>query len=238
MTFNLRQRSRGTGHAALPPRAWIFAAALAGLASGVFADQGAKGAALQHPQPVAPDPAFSKPATENLASPEMLRAFLTELRQTRRPQSFCFVQQVFPPSMPTPRDLPWCGWSGSPDRVSTDCGCVHHSHPAHRALHRTLTPQAGEWGWRTESRSTSRPMWWRMRRRSAPAPTSSLGPGWTAFGTNAGSSAPSCVCPHFGHRIPETRHGEHSTLPCRLIGAPANTLHKKNRCVSAPALSR
>lgn len=112
MTFNLRQRSRGTGHAALPPRAWIFAAALAGLASGVFADQGAKGAALQHPQPVAPDPAFSKPATENLASPEMLRAFLTELRQTRRPQSFCFVQQVFPPSNADPQGsaLVWMEW--------------------------------------------------------------------------------------------------------------------------------
>lgn len=113
MTFHSRLRLRGPRHPALRPRPWIFAATLVALASGALADQGAKGAALRQSERVAPDPAFSKPAAENLASPEMLRAFLTELRQTRRPQSFCFVQQAFPPSNADPQGfaLVWMEWT-------------------------------------------------------------------------------------------------------------------------------
>ncbi|GKS76195.1 hypothetical protein AVME950_14885 [Acidovorax sp. SUPP950] len=92
--------------------AWGLAALLATLAPGAWADAGRQGTAPQ-PQPVAADPAFSTPATEHIASPAMLRAFLTELRQTRRPQSFCFVQQAFPPSKADPEGfaLVWMVWT-------------------------------------------------------------------------------------------------------------------------------
>ncbi|GKT24496.1 hypothetical protein [Acidovorax sp. SUPP3334] len=92
--------------------AWGMAALLATLAPGAWADAARQGAAPR-PQPVAADPAFSTPAKEHIASPAMLRAFLTELKQTRRPQSFCFVQQAFPPSKADPEGfaLVWMVWT-------------------------------------------------------------------------------------------------------------------------------
>ncbi|WCM92431.1 hypothetical protein M5C99_19050 [Acidovorax sp. NCPPB 2350] len=56
--------------------------------------------AASHPQESsarAADPAFSRPDPARLPDPPMLRAFLAELGQARRANTFCFVQQRLSP---------------------------------------------------------------------------------------------------------------------------------------------
>ncbi|CAM3411319.1 hypothetical protein [Paracidovorax anthurii] len=56
--------------------------------------------AASHPQESsarAADPAFSRPEAARLPDPPMLRAFLAELGQARRANTFCFVQQRLSP---------------------------------------------------------------------------------------------------------------------------------------------
>ncbi len=97
----------------MPSREWLsagrtvltFAALLIGGAAG------ATQVAAQRALPVPADSAFSKPASGHIASADTLKAFLGKLRQNRRENRFCFVQERLDAAQPAERDTIWMVWT-------------------------------------------------------------------------------------------------------------------------------